>query len=342
MMHLTQSDHRSTLVLDEPDIYLHPDLQHRLLRLASERVGQFFIATHSTEIINAADPGDVLIVRPTSRSAKRIRNDDNYPEIYAAIGSSENAQFARLARTKKVLYFEGSDMKLLSKLSKNLGGLDFVSEAEVTLMRTDGFSNWGRVPMTAWVFKEFFDLEVTVAALFDRDYRCEDEVFEFEEKALDRSTLCFVLPFKEIENVLLSGAAIKKVIRKYSREKVDDDRLEIIDRELDSVLQSYKDEVFGQRVGHFIQYKLTKNPGLDTPTLTSSFQREFSSKWNEMEFRLSSVPGKKVFSTLSKFTQEEFLVTLTPTRVCEEISLGETPQKLIEIFSNFREYFGRT
>ena len=116
MTHLLQADHNSILVLDEPDIYLHPDLQHKLMELVAQRVGQFFVATHSTEIINVADAGDVLIIRPAMNSAKRIQSESGYAEVYSAIGSSENAQFARLAKTRKVLYFEGQDNRLLSKI----------------------------------------------------------------------------------------------------------------------------------------------------------------------------------------------------------------------------------
>lgn len=244
MMHLLQSDHRSVLVLDEPDIYLHPDLQHRLLKLVSQRVGQFFIATHSTEIINAADPGDVLIVRQGSRSAKRIKTDASYAEVYSAIGSSENAQFARMARTKKVLYFEGADNKVLSRVSKVLGGIDYLSESSVTLMKTDGFSNWRKVSTTAWVFKEFFELDVQVGALFDRDYRSDEEVAEFEADMSRAGATCYVLPFKEIENVLLVPRAIRSVVLKYRSDLINDPDLHAIDAALENVIDSVRDQVF--------------------------------------------------------------------------------------------------
>lgn len=342
MMHLTQSDSNSILVLDEPDIYLHPDLQHRLLKLVSQRVGQLFIATHSTEIINAADPGDVLIVRPSARSAKRIRSDESYPEIYSVIGSSENAQFARLARTRKVLYFEGLDSKLLSKVSKAVGGIDFLSGSSVTLMKTDGFSNWGRVSTTAWVFKEFFELDVQVAALFDRDYRSDEEVDEFEKAMSEKKTLCFVLPFKEIENLLISSKTIKNVIRKYSKNEMKDTDLDVIDIKLDKILDDSRDEVFSQRMGHYIQLQLKKNPSADAPTLSSSFQKNFSRDWGNHEFKASVSPGKKVFSELSKFVQDTFGVTLTTTRVSEELSPAEIHPKVLKIVSEFKNYFGET
>ena len=340
MMHLQQSHSRSILVLDEPDIYLHPDLQQRLLKLVSQRVGQFFVATHSTEIINAADAGDVLIVRPEAKSAKRIRTDSTYSEVYSAIGSSENSQFARLARTRKVLYFEGLDNRLISKISKTLGGIDYLAGSTVTLMKTDGFSNWGRVSQTAWVFKEFFELEVKVAALFDRDYRSDEEVNAFEKDMLDSSTSCSVLPFKELENVLLEPKAIKKVVQKYAALDITQDDLTEIDNEFSRLLDSYRDQVLGQKIGHHIQYQLSLKPKLDVPTLTDNFQKSFSKEWLGEEFKRSVVPGKSMFSQLSKFTHDRFKVSLTSTRVIEELSPAEIHPELQKIIVKIRDYFG--
>ena len=45
------------LIVDEPDIYLHPNLQHELYTLVKENTEQVLLATHSVEIINEADHG---------------------------------------------------------------------------------------------------------------------------------------------------------------------------------------------------------------------------------------------------------------------------------------------
>lgn len=340
MMHLTQADSRSVLVLDEPDIYLHPDLQHRLLRIVSQRVEQFFIATHSTEIINAADAGDVLIVRPSARSAKRIRTDSNYPEIYSAIGSSENAQFARLARTRKVLYFEGLDNRLLSKISKSLGGIDYLSGSSVTLMKADGFSNWNRVTTTAWVFKEFFELDVQVAALFDRDYRSDEEIDEFEADMLKAGAFCFVLPCKEIENVVLVPKAVRAVVQRYTNGPATTLMLDSVESEIEELIDKSRDQVFSQRMGHFIQYSLSKNPRANTPELAVQFQRKFSQDWGSSVFRRSVAPGKAIFSALAKSIQTRLGVTLTAARVIEELSPADIDPKLIKILADLKDYFG--
>lgn len=59
------------LVLDEPDIYLHPDLQVRMVELAVRKFGQVFIATHSPTIIGIAGAEDVLAISAKESSAIR-------------------------------------------------------------------------------------------------------------------------------------------------------------------------------------------------------------------------------------------------------------------------------
>jgi predicted ATPase len=78
LMHVMRGDKNSILILDEPDIYLHPDLQRKLLRLVRDRFGQVFVATHSVEIVNESEPGDVVTVNSELRSGKRVLTDEDY------------------------------------------------------------------------------------------------------------------------------------------------------------------------------------------------------------------------------------------------------------------------
>src|SRR5581483_7679981 len=51
MWFLARSKDDPTVILDEPDVYMHPDLQRRLIRLLRGRFQQLIVATHSIEII---------------------------------------------------------------------------------------------------------------------------------------------------------------------------------------------------------------------------------------------------------------------------------------------------
>jgi len=54
--------HHKTLILDEPDVYMHPDLQRRLVRLEPLQQKQLIITTHSVEIIAEVEAEHVLLV----------------------------------------------------------------------------------------------------------------------------------------------------------------------------------------------------------------------------------------------------------------------------------------
>jgi len=51
---LMRADSDSVLVIDEPDIYLHPDLQRKLVKIIRDRFHQFVMATHSIEKMKAS------------------------------------------------------------------------------------------------------------------------------------------------------------------------------------------------------------------------------------------------------------------------------------------------
>lgn len=338
MMHLTASNHASTLILDEPDIYLHPDLQHRLLGLVSQRVGQYFIATHSTEIINDVEPGEVLIVRPEARSAKRIQGESGYSDVYSAIGSSENAQFARLAKTKKVLYFEGKDARILSKIAKKLGRLDFISNSSVTLMKTDGFSNWSRVTTSSWVFENFFGFKIPVSAIFDRDYRCDEEISDFLQEVNVGDTLCRVLPQKEIENLLIVPDAIIAVVKKFSNGELPEGWEDTVIDAIATNVEAAKSKTLSARIGARISYEVKKGSKKDIATISAEEESNFSERWKDEEFRHRVVPGKLVFSGVAREIQDKLKVTLTSSRVIDEMTAADVKPELFEILKEIQKH----
>ncbi len=62
LTHLIQSGNSSVFLIDEPDIYLHSDLQRQLLGLLRNLGPDILIATHSAEIIAEAEPDDIVLI----------------------------------------------------------------------------------------------------------------------------------------------------------------------------------------------------------------------------------------------------------------------------------------
>jgi hypothetical protein len=121
---------------------------------------------------------------------------------------------------------------------------------------------------------------------------------------------------------------------------LDDEQLDPIDSEFNRLIAEARDQVFGQRMGHFIQYQLSKKPKADTPTLSSDFQRTFSEDWNSEKFRRKVVPGKAVFSSMAKYVQETHKVSLTPSRILEVLEAAEIDGEVQSIVSELKAIFG--
>lgn len=342
MAHLLRCDHNTIFVLDEPDVYLHPDLQHRLVKNISQRVGQIFIATHSSEIINEVEPGDVVMVRNGARSGKRVKSEADYGQLFGLIGSSENAQFARLARTKKVLYFEGQDRKILRKIGNKVGFPDIFDDAETTFMKTDGFQNWERVSTTAWVFRNLFDFDVRVAAIFDRDYRCDEEIAEFEEKFVSGGLFCRVLPFKEIENVLLHPSAIERAVMRLVDETQFPDWRQLVEAEMETQILKQKGTVSSSRIGERTRFVHKSSRNYDPTTLAIEEGRSFETLWGIPENRRMMVPGKEVFAGICSGLRERIAVSLTAHKVASEMDMSFVPFEFRNILSGLQAFMAES
>lgn len=71
---IVKSAGASLLVIDEPDIYLHSDLQRQLVAVLRELGPDIVLATHSTEIIAECEPNSLLNVNKRKTSASRVKD----------------------------------------------------------------------------------------------------------------------------------------------------------------------------------------------------------------------------------------------------------------------------
>src|SRR5690606_18674587 len=68
LTHLIQSEDVSVFLIDEPDIYLHSELQRQLLNLLKNLGPDILLATHSTEIITEAEADDIVLIDKKRRT----------------------------------------------------------------------------------------------------------------------------------------------------------------------------------------------------------------------------------------------------------------------------------
>src|SRR5258708_995694 len=112
MWFLTLSKGAPTIILDEPDVYMHPDLQRRIIRLIRRRHSQCIITTHSVEMLSEVRPEDVLIVDKRRRQSHFAASIPAVQRVIDTVGSAHNINLARLSTAEKLILCEENDLKL--------------------------------------------------------------------------------------------------------------------------------------------------------------------------------------------------------------------------------------
>ena len=98
LTHLVASKNVSLFLIDEPDIYLHSDLQRQLLGILRQLGPDILIATHSTELVSEAEPDELVLINKQKRRAKRIKNSSNATDVLDVLGSNLNLTLTQIAK----------------------------------------------------------------------------------------------------------------------------------------------------------------------------------------------------------------------------------------------------
>ena len=322
--HLARANSNSILVLDEPDIYLHPDLQHRLYHDVKHSFKQFFIATHATEIINEAPTSDLVAIEPEASTGKRVRTEEQYTGLLDYIGSAQNADFAKISRARKVIFVEGQDAKLMRSFARRYKLHKLANSSRTPIQELGGFGRFERATSTVWAFKQLLDVTIEVLCLFDRDYRSSGEIEFFKGKMADDGLDATILQRKEIENYLLDPLAMAKAINKRlkAREKDESASEALIKELIDSVLLELKTDTSANLLAEYIRHHSVHNKSIDASTHIKAAQEKFETKWETFDGRRSVGPGKETFKKVSRLIREEFGVSITANMVVNELELG--------------------
>lgn len=128
------------LIIDEPDIYLHSDLQRQLVGLLRGRDGDVVLATHSTEILAEAESGEIVVLNKKSSSAKRVKNPSQLQHLFGVLGSNLNPTLTQLAKTKRALFVEGEDFSLLAAFARKLGLNALANRTGFAVIPANGFN----------------------------------------------------------------------------------------------------------------------------------------------------------------------------------------------------------
>ncbi|MEX0955485.1 MAG: AAA family ATPase [Rhizobiaceae bacterium] len=338
MTHMLRGESADILVLDEPDVYLHADLQRRLFGIAKKRFGQLFLATHSAEIMNEANSGDVVLVRSDFQTGKRLTTEEGYRSAHALLGSTENADFARLSRAKRIIAYEGNDRAIYRRFEQAIIPDGVFSDPDTVMLKIGGFEQWPKVGNIPWAFEELFGIRPKIAAIFDRDYRCIADIEAHERRLEEAGIYCRVLRRKEIENYVVQPNALAKAIRIAASKRGKIMESAAIGELALGIANKMRDEALLSVQSFATKYYTQIRDRRDTKEILKVAKIEFDREWNEHGY-WTRISGKDYLSSINQLLDKECGASLSLFQILDEMSREEIDGELEGIIMDINKYF---
>ena len=331
---IVMSEPDSIIVLDEPDVYMHADLQRKLIRILKNNYAQTIIATHSVEIMSEVQPENILIINR--------RNDvsclaDGYPLIQMAIsgmGSIHNINISRLLNDKRYICVEGDDLQILRVFYDIL-----FPDAEEPLDHipndtTGGWGSWKyQLDRATCLLAEFPELKMYY--IYDRDYHRQEEIDERKHDADRAKVKIHVWDRKEIENYAISCKAIAKLVKQKHPELEEAAVLCEVRDIVEKTVDSYREHIIDTTMDE-IQMNSKQSRQITASTAKKRATAEIDARWTSLDEKIKVVPGKKVISDLSKVFQEKYKVFFNAQQIASVMEKDEIAQEMIDVLSAIR------
>jgi putative ATP-dependent endonuclease of the OLD family len=336
------------VLLDEPEIHMHPSLVKRFISIIQQISSQkqIILTTHSVPLINSVKPEKILSLKyfPEEKGiiVNHIKQKKEILNVLNEIGFEfDNDLFQDGPKSKTVVFVEGkSDRKYLltfAKKFKNDLGIDdnFIEPMVIDM------EGCGDAFKYATVIKKLRDIDTKFIIVLDKDEK--EEEYEKLQEELKENEL-HIWNKREIENYLLDIKAISKLLNKdesnlknklikiiesqkeicyqrFIREKFTGWKLtkgmrELLKDNLSKDFENYVGEVEKLVVNNLIDIKIQIGREI------KNFEKYFDKKWEKEKWDICD--GKKVLTNFKRkmnysFDSEEIIEKMT--RCPEDIKI---------------------
>lgn len=328
MWFLSRVSKDTTIILDEPDVYMHADLQRKLIRMIVGEYRQVIIATHSVEIMAEVEPESILIVDRTKPQSKFANSLPTVQRLIDSIGGIHNIQLARLWSTRKCLLIEGKDISILKHLHSTLfpdsnEQLDIIPNISI-----GGWGGWNYVIGSSMLMKNAANESIRLYCLLDRDYHTKDEIQERINESEKNAVELHIWGMKEIENFLIRPEAICRIINQSNRNPKKKAINELVINKILEISESlYEDAVDAIAT----EYYALERKGIKK---ANSIARQIvKNHWGSYEERIKILSGKQILSKLSSWAQQEFGVSFSNNRIARALKRNEISVEMVEVLT---------
>lgn len=323
MWFLARTKENETVILDEPDVYMHPDLQRKLIRLVKRRYPQVIIATHSIEIISELDSKDIITINKKKRKMRYATDLRAVQKIIDEIGTVNNLALMRLGDARKCLFVEGKDLKIMTKIAEVILGNHMDSLETLPHVSLNGFHNLREAFGTSKLFYEETKGMIKCICILDSDYYPKDMIEKKYEEAHDNYLDLHIWKRKELENYLLEPQVLFRLSHQ-PKEKYG-----IFLKELEKLVDTYEDRVFDQYAEHILKYRK-----IDISTANAEARGYMKDMWTNLENKLALVGGKEFIRCLNNWFKQKFSLNLSISQIISEFQKDEFDNEIVEVIKD--------
>lgn len=327
---LTLAEKSTTVILDEPDVYMHADLQRRIIRYLRNKFKQTILTTHSVEIMSEVRPEELLIVNKKSKTSTYATS---LPAVQQAInnsGSVHNIHLARLLSANKIILVEGDDLKIIKVIQDLLFPESEFPIQAIPNMAIGGWTGWKLAIGTSLGFKNALGQPIQTYCILDPDYHTEAEIADRLKEAHETSVELHIWHKKEIENYLLSATAIQRLISSRAAARVSLPSPEEIDRKIVEISDTMYHDCHDAIANEY--HSINRKEGL---TGANKYARNAIEAQRKIHGNIVNlVSGKTLFSRLSFWSNSEFGVAISPLSVVHAMKSNEVHDEMRAIITS--------
>lgn len=314
MWFISQCPSNAIVVLDEPDVYMHADLQRRLVRLVKPMFSQLIVATHSLEIIEEVSSECIIPIDSRKPVIKPIGDELSLHLLSEELGCPFNIDLARIFISNRFIIWDGDDhdRKVLSAFQSILYPKDLHPLITFPKAFVEGWNGWKKAITISDVFSSN-NIPLQLYCIFNSGFHTELEKQMRMNDALKREINLHIWDKREIDNYAINPYIIYQYFN-VNRSK-GELTVSILKEKMDSIIESLKEEVFNELIE-----ELHENPFKQSDTIYEQAKVELEAKCNNPTDIIS---GRKFFNTLSLWSQETLGIGISALQLIPYFSSAE-------------------
>lgn len=334
----------SVVLLDEPDAHLHANMQvalfYSLREIQKELNIQIIISTHSTAIISAAMPSEIIPISNAAHIEPLSRVEEADDIISERIDSYE---LSKMKSNGVLLFFEDKNIDYFQKCDQVLNCHCLVGPRTVATLT--GRTKDDKLPFNIKpVLRELLSREVAVFVMRDRDGLSNDIIETVMNTADEADINYHFLNNYEIESYLLDASLIQRALEILNPEK----ELPTIE-EIDAVICNYlKDTIRLARYKYATVLednlsKLSSFDGLELYRSSNEYRRKAEEirASNELLTEFSELRrvgmGKEALKGIMRWLSEDKRLKISKKAVVDMITEDNIPDEIKSFFDDIKQ-----